>query len=267
MTKQIPLSRGLFSLVDDCDFDSLNQWKWYAANIRNGHFYAAHDRGKQGIMFMHRLIMSAQNGVQVDHKNRDTLDNRRSNLRLCTSAQNNANAGRRIDNKSGYKGVCWHPRDRNWKAQAQIDNTHYHLGYFDNILDAARAYNHFAIEHHGQFACLNDLTGLDADTAEQLRLDSEHWREIERIERKQRREGKQRMRTDFGELLHAQRKSLGLTQAQLAERVGVSPQVISRYEAGKIFPTTKTLAAIRDVIHAGLDAGNTGREGGDDGER
>ena len=95
-------------------------------------------------------------GQLVDHENGNGLDNRRTNLRIATTSQNNRNTALRSTNSSGYKGVSWNNENQRWKAQIQTDGTKTFLGYFDDLLDAAQAYNDAALEQHGEFARLNE---------------------------------------------------------------------------------------------------------------
>jgi len=101
---------------------------------------------------MHRLIMNAQPGEQVDHINHNTLDNRKPELRLCTKSQNQHNVGKRQDNTSGFKGVTWHKRDQKWQARIMKSGKDKHLGNFDTPELAYEAYCRAAAELHGQFA-------------------------------------------------------------------------------------------------------------------
>jgi hypothetical protein len=102
---------------------------------------------------IHRLILDAPEGMEVDHVNRDKLDNRRSNLRLCTRSQNKANTGIISTNTSGYKGVSFHKNK--WQASIRIDNKLLYLGRYDTKEEAAEAYNKKAFEQWGEFAWLN----------------------------------------------------------------------------------------------------------------
>jgi hypothetical protein len=165
MTREIPLTRGQVALVDDADYEWLSQWKWSAQyNPYTKSFYAVrrihNGKAKPEYPLMHRLILNAAKGVQVDHKNRMTTDNRRDNLRLCTIGQNRANAigqpGRR---KSLYKGIWWCKKNHKWRARIQCREVRIHLGYFLTETAAAQAYNAAALTYFGEFACLNQIDG------------------------------------------------------------------------------------------------------------
>ena len=155
MSKEIPLTQGAVTIVDDTDYDWLNQWSWYLStggyaqrSVYTGSGYTT--------IFMHRVILKASAGVEVDHTSRDCLDNRRVNLRLCTGAQssmNRAKTERKCSSK--YKGVSW---DRyRWAAYIYKEYVKRHLGRFKCEEDAARAYNEAAKELFGEFAVLNEV--------------------------------------------------------------------------------------------------------------
>src|SRR5689334_17780885 len=130
MTKIIKLTQGKIALVDDEDFDFLNKWKWHAnSNGRKNIFYAKRlDSNK--IVSMHRVILSITDPkIIVDHKDGDGLNNQRSNLRIATPSQNNAN--RRPMGSSKYLGVYYHKSSKKWKAQIGKNGTNTSLGYFE----------------------------------------------------------------------------------------------------------------------------------------
>ena len=157
MSKRIPLTQGQFTIVDDADFDWLNQWKWYAARATSTYYAVRKESETDKSIRMHRLLLNPPPGIESDHINGDGLDNRRSNLRLCTRSQNNANRRKFSLCSSRYKGVSWQKRYRNWRARIWISGKEKQLGLFDDEQKAARAYNRAAIALFGEFARLNIL--------------------------------------------------------------------------------------------------------------
>ena len=143
---ELPLSRGMVTLLDDEDYDWLSEWSWSAMrDSKTGTFYARRgiktDDGRRTSLSMHVLILSPVPGYQVDHRNGDGLDNQRSNLRLATKAQNLANQRMPKNNTSGYKGVGEY---RPGRFTAQVASKY--LGCFSTALEAARAYDEAALE-------------------------------------------------------------------------------------------------------------------------
>lgn len=158
--KEIQLTQGKVALVDDEDFEYLNQWKWCACKISN-RFYAIRSyrlNSKKIFIYMHRLITNNNDSkMHTDHKNNNPLDNRRENLRICTNSQNQMNTKVQINNTSGFKGVVWNKIAKKWVAQIKLNNKLKNLGRYINPIDAARAYNAAAIKYHGEFASLNKI--------------------------------------------------------------------------------------------------------------
>lgn len=156
MAKEIPLTKGKYAIVDDSDVKLVSQYKWhyhpqgYAATTAGGL------KNKHTIL-MHRLISRAIKGEVVDHANGDKLDNRQSNLRICTQRNNIGNSRIRKDNTTGYKGVTFSKDNKNWVARIFVNGKHTHLGSFDNPHDAARMYNFWAVDLFGEFARLNKI--------------------------------------------------------------------------------------------------------------
>lgn len=154
--KIIKLTQKKSTLVDDDFFDGLSKFAWYAIKRRGAFYATTHSSAKnRRLLLMHRFIMGEPNGRFIDHKNGDTLDNRKENLRICTSSENSKNQKLRVSSHTGFKGVSWHKRDKVFAVQIGNNKKKIHLGYFDNIKDAASAYNEAALKYHGEFARLN----------------------------------------------------------------------------------------------------------------
>lgn len=151
--RHIPLSgkrgAGLRAIVDDEDYEHLSKFKWYLV-----HGYARRNEPRSEtnvptrMVSMHREILGLVFGdeVFVDHRNRNGLDNRRKNLRTCTSSENPQNMPP-LGGKSQYRGVHRHTHRPKWIAQAQHGGKTKHLGCFDDELDAARAARDFRLAH------------------------------------------------------------------------------------------------------------------------
>ena len=144
--KTLPLTRGLYSLVDGEDFDRVAAHRWCISGTPS-HPYAMNRR----LGYLHRFILEAKTGTEVDHINGYGLDNRRVNLRECSHAENIAN-GRFVGGLSGFRGVFWNKRKQKWVAQITHRNKRITIGYFSNLVDASEAYDLKAVELFGEFA-------------------------------------------------------------------------------------------------------------------
>jgi HNH endonuclease len=153
--KQIPLSQGKVALVDDEDFEYLNQWKWHAY-LRKETWYAMRTgpRPVQSQIYMHRVITDAPKGTDVDHWDHNGLNNQRENLRVCTHSENMANMGAAKRNLTGYKGVTTTKHGR-FAAKITIKLKCIYLGTFTAAEEAARAYDDAARKFFGKFAKTN----------------------------------------------------------------------------------------------------------------
>ena len=160
--KEIVLTRSLITLVDDDDYEKFKFLRWYASyDDRGDGFIAAHNvtnsDGSRKTLYLHREVMGLVKGEEVDHINRNTLDNRKENLRRCTHAQNMMNRRVYKNNKSGYKGVSWHEKKKKFGAAIKANKKKYFLGYFDTAKDAAIAYNEGSKRLHGDFGSPNKI--------------------------------------------------------------------------------------------------------------
>lgn len=162
--KQIELTQGQIALVDDADFEELSKYKWQANYFKHTNsFYATRHtpaiKGKHYVIYMHRQILGLERGDsrQADHINHITLDNRQSNLRICTRQQNEMNRKPNRNTTSQYKGVCWDKARRKWRALIYLNGVSKHLGFFQDEEAAARAYNEAAKKYFREFAFLNKI--------------------------------------------------------------------------------------------------------------
>lgn len=156
--KEIKLTQGKVALVDDEDYDELMKHKWCAHKM--GEMYYAdrgkYENGKQRTILMHRQILGiTEYSIQVDHINMNGLDNRRCNIRACTRSQNFMNQKSYKNSSSKYKGVEWRKDTKKWRARIRMDKKLYHIGCFENEIDAAKAYDEFAKKMFGEFARTN----------------------------------------------------------------------------------------------------------------
>jgi hypothetical protein len=152
----IALTQHQNAIVDTADFEWLSKWDWHARyEPRGNKFYA--QRKSPGpeykIIQMHREILKCKDDKELDHKNGNSLDNRRSNLRACSHAQNIMNKRKGKDNHSGFRGVS--RKQNKWVAHITARGEPHWLGYFDTPEGAARAYDASAKKLHGKFASLN----------------------------------------------------------------------------------------------------------------
>lgn len=145
----IQLTRGKWCLVDSEDFPLVSQYEW---NL-SVHGYAIRNPSKFcKSRFLHRLVMGEPNGKQVDHRNMDTLDNRKKNLRVASDTQNKFNKGLRKDNVSGYKGVNLHSQTGKWTMEIQANGIRERKSGFLTAKDAHVAYCEASKRLHGEFA-------------------------------------------------------------------------------------------------------------------
>lgn len=151
--KKIPLTKGKFAIVDDRDYELLNKHKWLATNryaARAEHYYNEIGKRKQKWIYMHRFIANAPDRMEVDHINRNTFDNRRSNLRVATHQQNSFNHpgyGNR-----GVTKVTNRPLKKPYCVRLMIGGKNLYLGYYKTLGKARQVWKEAAEKYYGQFS-------------------------------------------------------------------------------------------------------------------
>jgi len=151
----IPLSRGTYAIIDTDNLRILNLYRWSLVGCKTGTRYARRFKNGQTI-YMHREIMNAPAGMEIDHMNGNGLDNRRAILRICTEAQNQQNSKKRTGKSSVFKGVSWEKDRRKWRASIKpVNKKRFNIGRFVSEIDAAKAYDVEALYYFGEFAKTN----------------------------------------------------------------------------------------------------------------
>lgn len=161
MRRIYPTNFKLPILVDDADYEDLKQYSWNVTKTGYARRTTWAD-GKPGAEYLHRRIMKAPKGSDVDHIDQNRFNNQKSNLRLATRSQNMANLAlhKKKSSKSKYKGVSQMANTKlkkRWIAYIKKDYQHIHIGYFKTEQEAAHAYNQFAEQMFGDYAYINDI--------------------------------------------------------------------------------------------------------------
>lgn len=158
MILEIPLTSktwpGKLATIDADDADLVTGYTWYVHRSHKTFYAITTINGKT--VYMHRLLMGAGPGQQIDHEDRNGLNNRRStNLRIATRPEQGANKGAPCTNTSGYKGVSWDKKRAVWQTGIKVHGKRRNLGLYGDPVEAARVYDAAARELHGSFACVN----------------------------------------------------------------------------------------------------------------
>lgn len=156
----IPLTQGFFATIDAVDLPLVESLTW-CVHITPTNRYAE-SRQNNRLVTMHRLVMGAKKGDEVDHRDENGLNNRRNNLRFCTSSQNKCNRTKpAAAGTSRFRGVSWDTQTGRWRAQIMMGKKHRRIGRFKSEDEAAKAYDTAARKIHGVFARLNFPTAAE----------------------------------------------------------------------------------------------------------
>lgn len=155
---EIKLSQNKIAIIDDEDYVRVSSLKWFA-HKRTNKFYAETARNEKH-MHLHRFILGINDrSIIIDHIDGDSLNNKKSNLRICTVSQNSFNKKPYSNSPiKGIKGVSFIKRINKWRAQIQANKKKIYIGVYNTHIDAAIAYNERAKELFGEYAYLNKLT-------------------------------------------------------------------------------------------------------------
>ena len=153
---QIKLSMGYFAIIDEDDFELASKHTWYASVRRkaDGSIRTVYAVTRGSKLRLHRLIMNASKGFEVDHIDGDGLNCSKSNMRLATTSENQRNQRIGCNNKSGVKGVTWDKERGKWRVSIKINRKSIRIGRFENLEDAAKAYADASLKYHGDFGRL-----------------------------------------------------------------------------------------------------------------
>ena len=157
--RKIYLGEGEWTIVEPMDYYRLKNFNWYIGG--NGkEFYAFRNvkagPGKTKMVSMHREIMRPPGHLLVDHRNNNTLDNRRANLRLASHSENSYNRPKtKAKTTSQYIGIYLEKRTGRWTVKIRANGKRLWLGRFESEIEAAKAYDAAAKKYHGEFARLN----------------------------------------------------------------------------------------------------------------
>ncbi|MEN6632273.1 MAG: HNH endonuclease [Candidatus Polarisedimenticolia bacterium] len=211
--RQIALGDGFTAYVDAKDYEWLSRWQW---SMRGG--YAARME-KRTPIYMHRAIANPPEGMIVDHKNRNKLDNTRDNLRVCTQQQNAGNRSKRRGTHSRFAGVGFNKQCGKHFAAVNARGERFFLGYFANEVEAARAHDAKAVELYGEFARLNFPEEWPPERRQSVYAQRDAGKkEGKKVERKEGKTMRKRRTEDRGRKGGKEKKSRAETQRRRGSR-------------------------------------------------
>lgn len=154
-TRLVRLTRGMFAIVDEEDFERVNQYMWHVKRDKNNYYAVRSSSPTKNIesISLHNFIKNDRG--MVDHINGNGLDDRKINLRFCTNMENLQNSKPMRGKSSKYKGVSLFTRYGKFAAQIRVNGVPMVIGYYDDETDAARAYDNKAKDVFKEFARLN----------------------------------------------------------------------------------------------------------------
>jgi hypothetical protein len=162
-------------LVDADDYERLSRFRWFMTKNKRGYMYAVRSLDRRRQISMHREIMNPPKDRMVDHANGNTLDNRKSNLRVCSRAQNAINSIKARSAEQRFKGVTFNKADQCFHAAITQDRQVKYIGSYRTAMEAALAYDKFAMHIHGEFAKLNFPNAAVCETIKALKAERDHW--------------------------------------------------------------------------------------------
>ena len=142
---------GIKFIIDNDDYEKFVKGYSFKLSVAGYVVYSSNNDGLHN-KYLHRMIMGDPDGKDIDHINRNPLDNRRENLRICTHQQNSFNRTKNSNNTSGYKCVYFDKRYKKFQAYISIHGKRKSLGYFDSAEKASECYKQAALKHHGEFS-------------------------------------------------------------------------------------------------------------------
>lgn len=157
---------GRYAVISPEDYEWLDQYKWFLNPQGYAYRSPKTSHSGQSLILMHREILQPRAGFICDHADRNRLNNKRSNLREATYAQNMSNVAKKLKRSgasSAFRGVHFRKDCNLWKVEITTKGKKIHIGYFADELDAAIAYDRAALEIRGEFAMLNFPEHIDKE--------------------------------------------------------------------------------------------------------